>query len=255
MGFVMNKISPEISEVAGLFAADGSMQKNHICFWGNPKADKSFYDVYLTRLFYKAFNIEINPYYKPSNSVYGFYICNKEIINYFQNVLSFFPGSKTYIVKIPYLIMNSKNKKIKSSFIRGFFAGDGSLSFMKRYGVNNSLFKKTHHYYPRIQIQSASKSIISQMSYILDELKINNFNNNRTNKIKNNSDPSVLNVYGLKQLEKWVKTIGFSNKNHGSRYKVFKKFGFVPPLTTFSESIKIINNQLNPYLFYRKKGL
>ena len=27
------KMTSEIAELAGIFAADGSMQKNHICFW------------------------------------------------------------------------------------------------------------------------------------------------------------------------------------------------------------------------------
>ena len=38
------KITSEIAELAGIFAADGFMQKYHICFWGNPKSDKEFYD-------------------------------------------------------------------------------------------------------------------------------------------------------------------------------------------------------------------
>ena len=70
------KITSEISELAGVFAADGSMQKKHICFWGNLSADREFYNGHLSHLFYNVFNISIRPHEKLSNSVYGFYVCN-----------------------------------------------------------------------------------------------------------------------------------------------------------------------------------
>jgi DNA-binding transcriptional regulator WhiA len=250
----MNNITNEIAEIAGFFAADGSMQKNHICFWGNPSEDRDYYDFHLKNLFYKAFKIEINPHDKFSNSVYGFYICNKEIINYFQEHLNFFPGSKTYIVEIPEKILKNNNSSIKSSFINGLFAGDGSLSFMKRYSTNYNMFLQKYHCYPRIQIQLASKNIIYQMSKILIDLGIPNFINERLGKRKNQADTYVLNVYGKKRLKKWVKIIGFSNNNHMTRFKIFKKFGFVPPKTTYTERVNIINNQQNPYLNYSNRG-
>ena len=64
------KIEIEISEIAGLFAADGSMQKEHISFWGNPKSDKDYYDNRLTYLFQKAFNLNINPHSPISISLF-----------------------------------------------------------------------------------------------------------------------------------------------------------------------------------------
>lgn len=74
----MIKITQEISELAGLFAADGSMQKEHICFWGNITEDKEYYNNVVKGLFKKAFQIRINLHEKKSNSVYGFYVCDKK---------------------------------------------------------------------------------------------------------------------------------------------------------------------------------
>jgi len=74
------KITKGLAEIAGFFAADGSMQKNHISFWGNPGTDKEFYDKYLRKLFWHTFSFQINPHEKKSNSVYGFYICDRKII-------------------------------------------------------------------------------------------------------------------------------------------------------------------------------
>ena len=106
-----NKLNPEISEIAGLFAADGSMQKEHISFWGNLYADRDYYDFHLKPLFLRAFHININPHEKKSNSVYGFYICKKEVINFFHSYLGFPIGSKTYSFEAPKGISERKNKE------------------------------------------------------------------------------------------------------------------------------------------------
>src|SRR3989344_3373733 len=124
-----NKISLEIAELAGIFAADGSMQKQHICFWGNITEDKKYYDTIIVPLFRKAFSIEIKPHEKASNSVYGFYVCKKEVIKFFNENLKFPIGCKTYTVRVPAVIRDSKNPKIWCAFIRGFTDSDGTLSF------------------------------------------------------------------------------------------------------------------------------
>ena len=245
------KITSEISELAGIFAADGSMQQNHICFWGNPNADKDFYDRYISDLFLKAFNIKIRPHEKKSNSVYGFYVCNKEIINFFNKILEFPIGNKTYSVKIPNVIYKSKDKKISCAFIRGFFSGDGCLNFDKRYS-NNQKILKIIHTYPRIQINCVSKKIIQQLSEMLNKINIKNFISKKISKKKNEVDSYMLQVSGRIMLDRWVKEIGFSNSNHFSRYEIFKRYRFVPPNTTYTDRLKILKGKINPWSFYPK---
>ena len=116
------KVTPEISELAGFFAADGSMQKAHISFWGDIDLDKHFYDNRLKSLFLNSFKFNINPHEKPSNSVYGFYICNREIIRFFNEALGFPFGKKTYSLKVPDIIYSSEDEEILCAFLRGFFA-------------------------------------------------------------------------------------------------------------------------------------
>lgn len=115
-----------ISEIAGMFAADGFMQKNYLCMWGNIYQDKEYYDNIVNKFFKKAFNVNLRLHEKKSNSVYGFYLCNRNIINYFNKTLGFTIGNKTYTVSAPKSILN--NPKYYAVFIRGFVDCDGCLN-------------------------------------------------------------------------------------------------------------------------------
>ena len=244
-----DEITVEIAELAGFFAADGSMQKEHLCFWGNPKSDKDYYDRYLPKLFSKAFGISINPHEKPSNSVYGFYICNKKIIEFFNKKLGFPIGKKTYSVEIPDIIYRDKN--LVRAFIRGFFAGDGCLNFDKRYSQDQKILRVIHTY-PRIQIKCVSKNLIYQMSNFLNNLEIINFISKKQSRKRNEAESYMLQVSGKIMLDRWVDEIGLSNDNHRTRYEIFKKHGFVPSNTTYKERLKILEGKLNPWSFYPK---
>lgn len=53
------KITKELAEIAGMFAADGCLQDNYICLWGNINEDKEYYDKIVCPLFYKVFDKKI----------------------------------------------------------------------------------------------------------------------------------------------------------------------------------------------------
>lgn len=242
------KINSNISEIAGFFAADGSMQKNHICFWGNIEADRDYYDIRLKKLFLDEFGISINPHEKRSNSVYGFYVCNRQIIDYFSKVLGFLFGEKTNSVMIPEIIMKSSDEN-KLAFIRGFLAGDGCLNFDKRYAKDQEILKIIHTY-PRIQIKSVSERIISQISEILNENGIRNFISLKKSKKNNEKDSYMLQVSGVKMMGVWESLIGFSNPNHSTKCEIFKKHGFVPSHTAYRDRLAILDGVLDPWSFY-----
>jgi hypothetical protein len=247
----MFKLNPGISEIAGIFAADGSMQKEHICFWGNITEDKDHYDKIIKSLFKKSFNVEVRPHSKKSNSVYGFYVCNKEIIKYFNEYLGFPFGSKTYSLEIPKKIVNSGNLKIWSSFIRGFCDSDGCLTFGKRYGTCRNILK-TIHTYPRIQINSVSSKVIADLSLLLGRLNINHSVCQKKYRKPNESTVYLLQVCGKNNLESWVKTIGFNNSVHKTKYEIFKRFNFVPVNISLSKRKEILEGKINPWIYYPK---
>jgi intein/homing endonuclease len=231
------KITSEISELAGLFAADGSMQRNHLCFWGNPIEDKDYYDIHLKSLFLKSFNMDIRPHHKKSNSVYGFYVCDKRIISYFNEILGFPIGRKTYSLTVPSIIYENKDNNIISAFLRGFCAGDGCLSFDKRYGNYRKILTIIHTY-PRIQIRSVSKELLLQLLNMLERLNIVGNISRKKSKKPNEVDSYLLQISGKTRLKTWIDKIGFSNPNHSTRYEIFKKHGFVPSNTTYIKKDK-----------------
>jgi intein/homing endonuclease len=241
-------ISPELSELAGLYAADGSMQKDHLRFWGNPIEDKEYYDNRIKFLFKKEFNIEINPHDKPSNSVYGFYVCKKPILESFRK-LGFPIGKKTYSVNVPKTIMKSKDPEIWASFLRGFLSGDGCLNFDKRYG-NYKKIRKIIHTYPRIQLTNVSKEIIYDMSKLLNRLRISHFITLHKSKKQNEQDFFRIQVSGVQRLEMWQKLIGINNPSKLIKYNIFKKIGFVPPNLNYLESLFLMVGQTCPFSYY-----
>lgn len=243
-------ITPEMSELAGIFAADGSMQKEHICIWGNIHSDKGLYDKKLSELFLKEFKINIRPHEKKSNNVYGFYVCEKMVINRFIE-LGFPIGKKTYSVEVPEIIYNNENKDIIRAFIRGFFAGDGCLNFDKKRGKAQKILKIIHTY-PRIQIKCVSKILVEQMKNMLFKLNLDSFIGEKKSKKDNECTSYMLEIDGEERLEKWLKEIGFSNPNHSTRYEIFKRWGFVPSNTTYAQRLSILKGELDPWSFYPK---
>jgi len=236
--FTILMISKELAEIAGIFAADGSIQKAHLCIWGNITEDRAYYDQVLTKLFKKEFKITPRCHEKRSNSVYGFYICDKKVIKTF-NKLGFNAGKKTYTVKIPEKIIKSNNPEIWTSFIRGFFDGDGCLNFSKRKGTA-SQFKKEHHTYPRIFLSSRSFELIRQIHKLLTKLEIRATFNIHKPSYEWEKPAAVITIRGVNMLEKWIQLIGMNNQASFTKYLLWKKQGFCPANTTLQERFRMI---------------
>ncbi len=228
-------ISKELAELAGIFAADGCMQKDYICFWGNMTEDRPYYDQVLTSLFQKEFEITPRCHEKRSNSVYGFYICNKKVLQVFSS-LGFHAGSKTYTVKVPDDIMKVNNPKIWAAFVRGFFDGDGCLHFSKRKGTA-SQFKKEHNTYPRVFLSSRSFELARQIHSLLLELGIRATLTTHKPSYAWEKPAAVITVRGAEMLESWMNIIGMNNKSSMTKYLLWKKQGFCPTHTTMKERI------------------
>jgi len=242
-------LAENFCEVLGMFAADGSMQNNHICMWGNISEDKDYYNKIVCPLFSQVCKKKIKAHEKKSNSVYGFYVCDKEVINLFKQMG--FSRNKTYNVKIPNEILDSSNTKFLAAFVRGFVDCDGFISFMKRKG-KYSKFKLDFHTYPRIMFKIASKNMIYDIHFILDKLDVKHTLYIYYPKRTNLSPMYVIEIRGNERIEKFMNKVGFNNFNQKSKYYIWKKFGFCPPNTTLQERKEILNGELDPYSFYKK---
>jgi intein/homing endonuclease len=241
------KITKEFSEVLGIFSADGCMQENYICMWGNIKEDKDYYDNIVCPLFSKISKKQIIAHEKKSNSVYGFYLCNKNLIKLFRELG--FKNKKTYEVKVPLIIKESNNKDILAAFIRGYADCDGCIYFQRRKG-NYSLFNKSFNTYPKIEIDSVSEKVIRDMSLMLNKLKIDHKVNITKSKKSNEMTKYRIMIRGPERVESFVKSVGFNNISKKLKYEIWKKFGFCPIKTTIEQRRLILENKLDPKSLY-----
>lgn len=244
----MEIVTEELSEVLGMFAADGNLQENHISIWGNINEDKKYYDQIVCPLFSRVFNKVVVAHEKKSNSVYGFYICDKKAIQLFKEFG--FTKRKTENVRVPKEVLLSNSKKIVSAFIRGFTDCDGCLNFMKRYERGYSKFKRNNHTYPRICIRVISKDMIEDLSYLLKKLEINHTKSLYKSKQKNAKDSWVISIRGVDGLNNWMSKIGFDNYSKNTKYLIWKKHGFCPTPSNLLQRELILKEQLDPKTLY-----
>lgn len=235
-------LTPELAEVFGMFAADGCLQENYICMWGSIFEDREYYDNPVCPLFSNVFNRKIVAHEKVSNSVYGFYLCSKNIVRLFREFG--FSRAKTHTVRVPECIFNSEDFGIIASFIRGFTDCDGCLSFMKRKG-KYSLFKRQYSTYPKIEINVVSKNVIEEISFLLDKLGLHHTSYFRKSKQINHSDQYVISIRGKIGLKEWMEKIGFRNPSKYYKYLIWKKFGFCPVGLTIEQKRDIFLRNLN----------
>jgi len=243
------KLTKEFAEILGMFAADGSMQEDHICMWGNIYEDQEYYDEIVCQLFSKVFNKKIVAHEKKSNSVYGFYICDKKVIKSFKELG--FSRNKTYTVKAPKRIIESNNKEIISAFIRGFTDCDGCLTFMKRKEKGYCKFKRKFHAYPRILIGGVSEKMMEDLSYLLKKIDMAHSKHILKVKKANEKNQVIISIRGINRLKIWKERIGFNNHAKTTKYLIWKKFGFCPTNINLKQRQLILKDKLNPYSFYK----
>lgn len=245
------KITKEFSEILGMFAADGCLQNDYICMWGNIYQDKDYYDNVVCPLFSKVFKKKIIAHEKKSNSVYGFYLCSKELVKLFRELG--FSNNKTYNVRIPKEVLSSDDKEIHSAFIRGYADCDGCIDFLKRKGKYKS-FKLRYNTYPRIWITSVSKQVIKEMSSLLKTMNVEHKVNKKKSRKVTEKEQDTIVVRGPRRVEKFMEEIGFSSSGHYTKYLIWKKFGMCPPKTTLEQRKRILENQIDPFSFYNEGG-
>ncbi|MFH1770785.1 MAG: LAGLIDADG family homing endonuclease [archaeon] len=203
---ILNK---EICEMIGFFIGDGYLgnygkRKNQflIGFVGNKTLDKEYFTNHLLSIIKTNFPFT-NPAirYRNDENTIMLRIYSKELFQFFTS-LGFKPGVKSRKVIIPKQIC--KNKEFLNHTIRGIFDADGCVFLDKR--------KKYKNPYPRITLQSASIPLINQIEkHLSKDFKL------YVNKRNRNGYRNYIEIYGHKQLEKFLKKIGFSNERHKER--------------------------------------
>ena len=206
MNPIQINLNSEICEFIGAFIGDGYLgnygeRKNQflIGFVGDQKLDEYYLKDYLFPLIKRNFPFT-NPklkYRKDENTIM-LRIYSKKLFQIFLS-FGFKPGKKSSTIRIPDEIMN--HDEFMNPTIRGIFDTDGCVFLDRRKSYNKP--------YPRITLQSASVELINQIEKHLSK-------NFRLYVNKSNRDGyrNYIEIYGHKQLERFLKQIGFSNKRH-----------------------------------------
>lgn len=236
-----DKITPKLAELIGVIIGDGNiyMKKSRyeLHIYGDIKEDEDYHKRVILKLFKELFNLntESKEKYFKTNSCRRIDIKSKAIISFFNKIIGLKPGKK-HNIQIPKIIFDS-NKEVIYSFIRGLADTDFYLKFKTRYGKKN--------YYPILIGNFGDKSFSYRLKELFERIDFHSHIEHRTkyDKMRKKEYFSyAINIVGKKNLERWMQTIGFSNKKHLVRYNVWKAKGYLPPYTTISKGEKILKS-------------
>lgn len=210
------KMSEKLAEFLGICYGDGNLyidskrndyQMNISCHLKN---DNIYLKGHVSSLINHLFGLRVYFYERKEKNTLSLYLRSKELV-YFLNNLGMPIGRKNHL-SIPSKIKNRNN--LMASFIRGFADTDGSIHFKKKH--------KKYNYYPTIDLSSISRELIEQMrtfligiGFVIGNTVIAIGNSRR---FSNEKDIFRLFIYGNKNLERWMKYIGFNNNKHLSKY-------------------------------------
>jgi len=206
------ELNEDLAEETGIHVGDGSIniyKGNHnfytvACHWED---DKEYMDNFILPLIKRIYGKTPKPRYW-SKGTYGFRICSIDIVKFKNSVLGL-PLGKKKDISIPPVFKN--DRKLVTSFLRGLFETDGSVTLWK---TNNKL-------YPRIYFSSISKKLVEEVKQILTEygFRVTYWETQPRN--VNWSRIYKLSINGEAMLIKWAEEIGFNNP------KNIKKLGIL----------------------------
>lgn len=226
------KIDGDLAEILGIHTGDGciSVNERYSMYYlgGDINEEKEYHDKWVAPLFNKKIMF---PLYKKKVrykeyskvGVYGFYIFNKKIVAFF-NKLGVKSGRKINI-GIPKEVRI--NLKFAKRFLRGLFDTDGNIYFDK-----NRSAKVRINNQPVIKIGTVSEKLANQVFVLLKKI---GFHPGKKKPYKGKRDKNVVYtilIYRRKDIEKFIREVGFKNPKHYTKWSVYKKFGLCPTHTT-----------------------
>ena len=196
-------INSNEAELIGMHTGDGTLYlsgKTRVWEMRGSIHEQEYY-TYVAEIIRNILQIELKPKFRGPNS-YGIQTTNKTLTQFFIEK-GFKPGKKVYTVRIPDYIKLGE-VEIKRSFIRGLFDADCCIYFDKN--------KTSFNYYPRIEFNSASHNLITDLINLLKELGFRlHFWNSGTCK--------SLCLSGFQNLDKWMEEIKPANSKHILRFQ------------------------------------
>jgi len=170
----------------------------------------------------------------PKVGVYGFYIFNEKLVNFFAS-FGVYIGSKRN-VEIPKIIF--KSEEFKKRFLRGLFDTDGSLYFDRNNGCNKPVNKVLG-----IKLGAVSEKLCFQVFSLLKEFGLHPVIKKPYKGKRNKNPVHCVLIYRKGDIKWYIQNIGFKNPKHYTRWQVFQKLGYCPPRTTIKRRKEILGQQ------------
>ena len=139
------------------------------------------------------------------------------------------------------------------SNLRGYFDGDGSLTFSPgtcRFSLNPIKI----NYYPLLDWSSQSKIAATQIKQMLINLGFSPFILQHIEK-KGGKMRYVVRIGGRRDYEKFVHIINTNNPAHLTRILICEIFGYCPSKTTLQQRIEILSGAKSPDELYEIKPI
>ena len=240
---IPKKLTPELCEIIGILAGDGCIYKRknryEIYIDGDSREDLQYHENIITGLFKNIFNLKIKTYKIKNKNAIRTRIDSKAIFTFLNKCIGIPYGKKSKNLIIPNCIYY--NKKFIYNYLRGLADTDFYLKFKKIKGIK----KNKRHYYPLIIGNSSSIKFIKKLHLLLKKIDLSNYIHNRRTYLKTTKKfyrGYSINILGKKNLEIWMKNIGFNNRRHLTKYLLWKKLGYYIPRTTLQERENLLNS-------------
>jgi hypothetical protein len=198
------ELSTELCEFIGAFIGDGftrQYRKHYLTqFTGDARYESEYFKYSLAPIARRFFNI--SPSFKTLGNTLRMNFYSKSLYLLLTKRFHMPPGRKNLTIRIPDEIMEGEYCFIAGA-LRGIADTEGTVYFDLRPIYNTP--------YPRIQICTTSRPLVRQIKEILASMKYSIYvrEDNRAEHPR-----FYVEIYGLKQLQKWLREIGFSNKKH-----------------------------------------
>jgi intein/homing endonuclease len=200
----MLKLSPELAEFLGILIGDGyfDVARNRVIISGNLRKDAKYLTNYVKPLIEDLFSVRTISWKQENKGAKYLCFYSKPIIAELKR----FDLKKTDIPKS--ILRGSKNAK--ASFLRGLADTDFSV-----------YLRESRKNYPNISSTFSSGILVLQIKKLLKEfgIRANIYFQRRLINDKFYNQYNV-HIYGKKNLDLWLKEIGFRNERNLSKIRL-----------------------------------
>lgn len=211
------KVDKQFALLYGIMLGDGCLSwtfKNnkYVAITGNMNDDIKFFEEVINPIFKILTNKVHTIKFRTLKKAIDFQFVDHDLFN-FINSFGFPIGKKGRKLFIPEIFYK---KRLVKYVISGFFATDGSLVLTDNNGI----------LYPRVEANGIAKNLIYEISEFLNAkgIKCNFYLAKRKNSCGYTKSVQYrLQINGKKNLNKFVKKIGFVNPKHQEKLEYYLK--------------------------------